>query len=130
MALKTVNREHAAPRKGRGAAINPEGRFEHTVREAVDDGWNTPADEELPALKTYVTVEHAKTIISRNSSPDVPFTQSINPYRGCEHGCIYCLSGDTPILMADGKPRPLADVGKSQRAQARVVLHARPADAE
>ena len=110
MALKTVNHENAVPRKGRGASINPEGRFEHTVREAVDDGWNTPLDEDLPALKTYVTVEHAKSIISRNASPDVPFTQSINPYRGCEHGCIYCLSGDTPILMADGKPRPLADV--------------------
>ena len=92
MPLKTLNHEHAAPRKGRGAAINPEGRFEHTVRVAVDDGWNTPADEELPALKTYVTIEHAKTIISRNASPDVPFTQSINPYRGCEHGCIYCYA--------------------------------------
>ena len=92
MALKTVNHENAVPRKGRGASINPEGRFEHTVREAVDDGWNTPADEELPALKTHVTIEHAKSIISRNTSPDVPFTQSINPYRGCEHGCIYCYA--------------------------------------
>ncbi len=49
-------------------------------------------DEDLPALKTHVTIEHAKTIISRNASPDVPFTQSINPYRGCEHGCIYCYA--------------------------------------
>ena len=93
MPLKTVNREHAAPRKGRGAGINPEGRFEKTSREAVDDGWNTPVDEdELPALKTYVTVEHAKSIITRNDSPDIPFTQSINPYRGCEHGCVYCYA--------------------------------------
>ena len=92
MALKTVNHEPAAPRKGRGAAINPEGRFETVVREAVDDGWNMAPDEELPALKTHVTVEHAKTIISRNASPDVPFTQSINPYRGCEHGCVYCYA--------------------------------------
>jgi len=110
MPLKTLNREYATPRKGRGAGINPEGRFEKVARAAFDDGWNTPPEEELPPLKTYVTVEHAKTIIARNDSPDIPFTQSINPYRGCEHGCIYCLSGDTLILMADGNPRPLAEV--------------------
>jgi len=92
MALRTVNHEYAAPRKGRGAAINPEGRFEKVAREAVDDGWNTAPEEELPALKTHVTIEHAKSIISRNNSPDIPFTQSINPYRGCEHGCIYCYA--------------------------------------
>jgi DNA repair photolyase len=92
MALRTVNREHAALRKGRGAAINPEGRFENVAREAFDDGWNTAPGEEPPALKTHVTIEHAKSIISRNASPDVPFTQSINPYRGCEHGCIYCYA--------------------------------------
>jgi DNA repair photolyase len=102
--LRTINHEHAAPRKGRGAAINPEGRFEKTTREAADDGWAQPAatgeaggergeaDDLLPPLKTHVTIEHAKSIISRNASPDVPFTQSINPYRGCEHGCIYCYA--------------------------------------
>ena len=92
MPLKTVNHEQAGPRKGRGAALNPEGRFEHSAREAIDDGWNTARDEELPALKTQVTIERAKSIISRNTSPDIPFTQSINPYRGCEHGCIYCYA--------------------------------------
>ena len=95
MPLKTINREHAIARKGRGASINPEGRFEHTAREAFDDGWHTATgdpDEELPPLKTHVTEEHAKSIISRNDSPDVSFTQSINPYRGCEHGCIYCYA--------------------------------------
>ena len=92
MPLKTLNHEPAAPRKGRGAGINPEGRFEKVAREAFDDGWNTPPENELPPLKTYVTVEHAKSIITRNDSPDIPFTQSINPYRGCEHGCIYCYS--------------------------------------
>ncbi len=92
MALKTVNHEKAVARKGRGAAINPEGRFEKVGREAIDDGWNTSPDEDLPALKTHVTIEHAKSIISRNTSPDVPFTQSINPYRGCEHGCVYCYA--------------------------------------
>lgn len=110
MPLKTVTGRHADPRKGRGAGINPEGRFETVKREAFDDGWNTPPDDELPPLKTHVTAEQVSSIISRNDSPDVPFTQSINPYQGCEHGCIYCLSGDTPILMADGRTRPIADV--------------------
>ena len=99
-----MNREHAIPRKGRGAGINPEGRFEKVAREAFDDGWSQPpaageargergeVDGPLPPLKTYVTVEYAKSIISRNDSPDIPFTQSINPYRGCEHGCVYCYA--------------------------------------
>src|SRR5215217_8184925 len=92
MALRTLNQEFATPRKGRGAATNPEGRFETVAREAADDGWHTPPDDDLPALKTHVSIEHAKSIISRNTSPDVPFSQSINPYRGCEHGCIYCYA--------------------------------------
>ena len=95
MPLKTVNHRDAGPRKGRGAGINPEGRFEHETREAFDDGWaaeTDDADDALPPLKTTVTIERAKSIISRNASPDVPFTQSINPYRGCEHGCIYCYA--------------------------------------
>ena len=110
MPLKTVSGKHADPRKGRGAGINPEGRFEKVARDAFDDGWNTPPEDELPPLKTHVTIEHVKSIIARNDSPDVPFTQSINPYQGCEHGCVYCLWGETPILMADGRTRPLADV--------------------
>jgi DNA repair photolyase len=107
MPLKTLTGKHADPRKGRGAGINPEGRFASVTREAYDDGWNTP-EEELPPLRTYVTAERVKSIISRNDSPDIPFTQSINPYQGCEVGCVYCLAGDTPILMADGTHRPLA----------------------
>jgi DNA repair photolyase len=110
MPLKTNSGRHADPRKGRGAGINPEGRFENTQREAFDDGWNTASDDELPSLKTHVTEERVKSIITRNDSPDIPFTQSINPYQGCEHGCVYCMSGDTPILMADGRARPLAEV--------------------
>jgi DNA repair photolyase len=94
MPLKTVSGKHADPRKGRGAGINPEGRFEKVARDAFDDGWEC-REEELPPLKTHVTVEHVKSIIARNDSPDIPFTQSINPYQGCEHGCIYCYARPT-----------------------------------
>jgi DNA repair photolyase len=78
-------------RTGRGAVSNPEGRFESTRSEIVDDGWGT-IDEPLPALQTIVQPEPARSIISRNNSPDIRFDQSINPYRGCEHGCIYCYA--------------------------------------
>lgn len=77
--------------KGRGAAGNPRNRFEHQARETVDDGWERE-DGEAPALRTEVTLTQARSIISRNASPDIPFTQSINPYQGCEHGCIYCYA--------------------------------------
>jgi DNA repair photolyase len=77
--------------KGRGAASNPEGRFESAKLEAFDDGWER--DAETPSHPaTTVTEERARSIISRNDSPDIPFEQSINPYRGCEHGCIYCYA--------------------------------------
>jgi DNA repair photolyase len=79
------------PIKGRGAASNPEGRFESAKREAFDDGWEREA-ETPPHPATTVTEERARSIISRNDSPDIPFEQSINPYRGCEHGCIYCYA--------------------------------------
>jgi DNA repair photolyase len=92
MPLKTVIGDHGAAHKGRGATLNPEGRFESLQREVFEDGWE-PHDEDEPGRpKTTVTVERAKSIISRNDSPDVPFTFSINPYRGCEHGCIYCYA--------------------------------------
>lgn len=92
MALRTLSGRHADPRKGRGAGVNPEGRFETVEREAFDDGWQVDAEDEPVALKTVVTDERAKSIIARNDSPDIPFTQSINPYQGCEHGCIYCYA--------------------------------------
>jgi DNA repair photolyase len=91
MPLKTVSGKHSDPRKGRGAGINPEGRFEKVGREAYDDGWDKQ-EEELPPLKTHVTEERVKSIISRNDSPDVGFSQSINPYYGCECGCSYCYA--------------------------------------
>src|SRR5882672_4996611 len=85
MAMKTVAGDHGAVHKGRGATLNPEGRFEKDAREAFDDSWDTPLEEEPGRPLTIVTVERARSIISRNESPDLPFTQSINPYRGCEN---------------------------------------------
>src|SRR5712692_4343329 len=93
----------------RGARSFLQGRFESALREPFDDGW-TAGEKDQRLLQTTVTEERARSIISRNDSPDIPFDQSINPYRGCEHGCIYCLSGDTLILMSDGSTRPLAEL--------------------
>jgi DNA repair photolyase len=79
--------------KGRGALSNPEGRFETRRKQAEEDGWNTPVDDEdLPPVETIVRPDPARSIITRNQSPDIPFSQSINPYKGCEHGCIYCYA--------------------------------------
>ena len=94
--------------KGRGALGNPQPRFLKPAIESVDDGWFR--DEVPDSIATQVRPEAARSIISRNDSLDIPFEQSINPYRGCEHGCSYCISGDTPILMADGTTRPIADI--------------------
>ena len=86
-----------APRKGRGAVSNLQGRYEVNGREPYDDGWSHDEDEdgEPTPFKTQVTDEYAKTILSRNASPDIPFNVSLNPYRGCEHGCIYCFARPT-----------------------------------
>ena len=80
-----------APRKGRGALSNPAGRFQSQTVSAFDDGWERE-EEPLPRLETEVRPEPARSIITRNRSPDIGFDQSINPYRGCEHGCIYCYA--------------------------------------
>jgi len=77
-------------RRGRGAAVNMSGRFERHAVEPVDDGWDSLDD--LPPLKTEVREERAKGLITRNTSPDISFDRSINPYRGCEHGCTYCFA--------------------------------------
>jgi DNA repair photolyase len=86
------------PARGRGARSNVTGRFESRVSEVFDDGW-TDQDAEPVQLQTKVTAEKAKTIICRNDSPDVGFSRSINPYRGCEHGCIYCYARPAHAYM-------------------------------
>ena len=80
------------PARGRGALGNPHNRYAEHRREATDDGWHK---ESPPPLKTLVQVDASRSIISYNRSPDIPFDRSINPYRGCEHGCIYCYARPT-----------------------------------
>ena len=86
------------PTKGRGARTNASGRFEPVVHEAFDDGW-TADDEAAAPLRTTLTPERARTIITRNTSPDIGFDRSINPYKGCEHGCIYCYARPSHAWM-------------------------------
>ncbi|MGU3494470.1 PA0069 family radical SAM protein [Xanthobacteraceae bacterium A53D] len=83
----------AQARRGRGATSNAAGRYEPAARILFDDGWQTLDD--LPPFRTEVTEERARTVITRNQSPDIGFDRSINPYRGCEHGCIYCFARPT-----------------------------------
>ncbi|WP_375407725.1 PA0069 family radical SAM protein [uncultured Methylobacterium sp.] len=80
----------ASERRGRGATANPDGRCEAARHELFDDGWE--GGSEAPRLQTQVLPEQARTIITRNASPDISFDRSINPYRGCEHGCVYCFA--------------------------------------
>ena len=89
------------PRKGRGAVGNPAPRFDRETRSAVDDGWRRPDDpeDEPPPLRTTVMVDATRSIIARNKSPDIRLRQSINPYRGCEHGCIYCFARPTHAYL-------------------------------
>ena len=80
------------PRRGRGAVSNPAGRFEAITHESFDDGWETHVDFLSEASETSWHSETARSIITRNKSPDIAFDRSINPYRGCEHGCVYCFA--------------------------------------
>ncbi len=87
--MRREDRHQAA--KGRGAVSNPAGRFEATRLEAADDGWGS-LDEPPRRPETLLLADHPRRAITRNASPDVPFDQSVNPYQGCEHGCIYCFA--------------------------------------
>src|SRR5499427_11048507 len=84
-------------RRGRGTASNVSGRYEPVARVAFDDGWQ--GLEQLPPFKTTVTVDATRRIITRNDSPDISFDRSINPYRGCEHGCVYCFARPTHAYL-------------------------------
>jgi len=84
-------------RRGRGAHSNASGRYEPLARIAFDDGWQSLDD--LPPFKTTVTVDATRRIITRNDSPDISFDRSINPYRGCEHGCVYCFARPTHAYL-------------------------------
>ena len=87
----------AARRRGRGAQTNASGRYEREARAAFDDGWQSL--DELPPFKTTVGLDTARKVISRNDSPDIGFDRSINPYRGCEHGCVYCFARPTHAYL-------------------------------
>jgi DNA repair photolyase len=89
-----VDRER---RRGRGALSNASGRYEPVARVAFDDGWQSL--EDLPPFATTVTVDATRKIITRNESPDIGFDRSINPYRGCEHGCVYCFARPTHAYL-------------------------------
>src|SRR6478672_4739604 len=84
-------------RRGRGAQSNASGRFEAEARVAFDDGWQSL--EELPPFKTTVGIDTSRKVITRNESPDIGFDRSINPYRGCEHGCVYCFARPTHAYL-------------------------------
>jgi len=120
-------------RRGRGAVSNVSGRFEAERREAFADGWD--ADEKIAPIKTEVAHERPKAILTRNQSPDLPFDRSINPYRGCEHGCAYCyarpthafmglsagLDFETKLFVKDGAAELLTQELARKNYQARVV---------
>jgi len=88
---------HKPLNRGRAATLNPSSRFDKHSRHVFDDGWQTL--DELPPFRTHVQVEKPKTIITKNDSPDISFDRSINPYRGCEHGCIYCFARPSHSFM-------------------------------
>ncbi|WP_428350938.1 PA0069 family radical SAM protein [Lichenifustis flavocetrariae] len=111
-------------RRGRGTISNRSARFEPVQRVADDDGWGTL--ETLEPFKTTVTEERPKTIITRNESPDLSFDRSINPYRGCEHGCVYCFARPTHAYMGlssglDFESRLFVKVGAAERLAAELA---------
>jgi DNA repair photolyase len=89
-----TDKAHPEARRGRGALSNASGRYEKLARLRADDGWGS-LDEAPPALRTTVSIDATRDVIATNNSPDVGFDRSINPYRGCEHGCVYCFARPT-----------------------------------
>lgn len=96
--INGTSRVHEQARRGRGSISNEVGRFERHQRVGLDDGWQSqPGD--LKKLRTEFHIDTSRSIIARNTSPDIPFDQSVNPYRGCEHGCIYCFARPTHAFL-------------------------------
>jgi DNA repair photolyase len=111
-------------RRGRGAITNATGRFEPKVAIAFDDGWQSI--EDLPPFRTEVAIDTARKVITRNTSPDIPFDRSINPYRGCEHGCIYCFARPTHAYLGlspglDFETRLSAKVNAAQKLREEIA---------
>ncbi|GAB3746522.1 PA0069 family radical SAM protein [Lysobacter olei] len=121
-------RKPQAPIKGRGAASHVVGRYQKAVTTGTDDGWGSVyADQaEATPLRTQVHEEQARTVISRNDSPDVGFSQSVNPYRGCEHGCVYCFARPSHAYLdlspgLDFETRLFAKTNAAERLQAELA---------
>ncbi len=93
-----MSKTYHHPRRGRAALSNPDNRYSEHQREAVDDGWDSLEHPPHP-ITTSLNIDRAKSVISYNTAPDVPFDRSINPYRGCEHGCIYCFARPTHAYL-------------------------------
>jgi DNA repair photolyase len=112
--------------RGRGSASFVDGRFQKRQVRLEDDGWDEPAGEDEPRLETVVTAEQARSVISRNQSPDVGFDQSVNPYRGCEHGCVYCFARPSHAYLdlspgLDFETRLYAKTNAAERLRAELA---------
>jgi DNA repair photolyase len=123
-AAEAADPVEAERRRGRGTVSNRSARFEPVRRVVEDDGWGSL--EALAPFKTTVTVERPKTIITRNESPDLSFDRSINPYRGCEHGCVYCFARPTHAYMGlssglDFESRLFVKAGAAERLEAELA---------
>lgn len=121
-------RKPQAPLKGRGAASHVAGRYQKSVTVGADDGWGSVYTDQadMPPLRTHVSEEQARTVISRNDSPDVGFSQSVNPYRGCEHGCVYCFARPSHAYLdlspgLDFETRLFAKTNAVERLQAELA---------
>ena len=123
----TSRRPHVIPIKGRGTPERLAHRFERDAREPFDDGWEAePEDADVPPPATEVTEEQARSILAANDSPDIPFDRSINPYRGCEHGCSYCYARPTHSYLnlspgLDFETRLVAKVNAAERLRAELA---------
>ncbi|CAQ43637.1 putative radical SAM domain protein [Stenotrophomonas maltophilia K279a] len=127
VAMEQDARKAQVPLKGRGAASRVPSRFDTTATVGVDDGWESVYQEmeDAPPLRTQVQEERARTVISHNSSPDVGFSASVNPYRGCEHGCVYCFARPSHSYLSlspglDFETRLFAKTNAPERLRAEI----------